>query len=78
MTLRPSGQPRRCFHWYSIKLGVDFSRSIDALRAAVSLFVYTWNACQLYKRAHPRYPAHIRDFVSVLVQTLPFNSVVWE
>ena len=43
-----------------------FSRSIDALRTAVRLFVYAWNARQLYKRAHPHYPAHVRDFVSVL------------
>ena len=42
-----------------------FSRSIDALRAAVRLFVYAWNRRQLYKRAHPRCPAHVRDFVSV-------------
>jgi IS1 family transposase len=42
-----------------------FSRSIDALRAAVRLFVYAWNRRQLYKRTHPRYPAHVRDFVSV-------------
>ena len=42
-----------------------FSRSIHALRAAVQLFVYAWNARQLYKRDHPRYPAHVRDFISV-------------
>jgi hypothetical protein len=44
-----------------------FSRSIDALRAAVRLFVYAWNRRQLYKRAHPCYPAHVGDFVSVEV-----------
>jgi hypothetical protein len=38
-----------------------FSRSL----AAVRLFVYAWNRRQLYKRAYPRYPAHVRDFVSV-------------
>ena len=42
-----------------------FSRSIDALRAAVRLFVYAWNARQLYKSAHPRYAAHVRDLVSI-------------
>jgi IS1 family transposase len=42
-----------------------FSRSMDALQAAVRLFVFAWNARQLYKRDHPRYPAHVRDFVSV-------------
>jgi hypothetical protein len=42
-----------------------FSRSIDALRTAVRLFIYAWNRRQLYQRAHPRYPAHVCDFVSV-------------
>ena len=42
-----------------------FSRSLDALRQAVHLFVYAWNARQLYKRAHPTYPAHVRDFLPV-------------
>ena len=42
-----------------------FSRSLVALRQAIQLFVYAWNARQLYKRAHPRYPAHVRDFLSV-------------
>jgi insertion element IS1 protein InsB len=44
-----------------------FSRSIEALRVAIRLFVYAWNARQLYKREYPRYPAHVRDFVSVRV-----------
>ena len=43
-----------------------FSRSIEALQAAVRLFVFAWNARQLYKRQHPRYPAHVRDFIPVL------------
>jgi len=42
-----------------------FSRYIEALRAAVRLFVYAWNVRQLYKQQHTRYPAHVRDFVSV-------------
>jgi hypothetical protein len=29
----------------------------------VKLFVFCWNRRQLQKRAYPRYPAHIRDFV---------------
>jgi hypothetical protein len=37
-----------------------FSRSIDALRAAVHLFVYAWNRRRLYQRAYPRYLAHLR------------------
>jgi len=43
-----------------------FSRSLDALRQALQLFVYAWNKRQLYKRTHPRYPADVRNFVSVL------------
>jgi insertion element IS1 protein InsB len=40
-----------------------FSRSIEALRAAVKLFVYAWNRRQLHKRAFPRYTCHVADFV---------------
>jgi IS1 family transposase len=40
-----------------------FSRSIDALRRAVKLFVHAWNRRQLHKRAFPRYASHVRDFV---------------
>jgi IS1 family transposase len=47
-----------------------FSRSIEALQAAVHLFVYAWNARQLYKRDHPRYPAHVRDFVDSLLHLI--------
>jgi hypothetical protein len=41
-----------------------FSRCIDALRAAVRLFVFCWNRRQLYKLAFPDYPAHLIDFLS--------------
>jgi len=41
-----------------------FSRSIDALRVAVQLFVFAWNQRQLYKLRYPRYPAHLFNFVS--------------
>jgi insertion element IS1 protein InsB len=40
-----------------------FSRSIDALRRAVKLFVHAWNRRQLHKRAFPRYACHVMDFV---------------
>jgi IS1 family transposase len=40
-----------------------FSRSLDALRRAVKLFVPAWNRRQLHKRAFPRYASHVRDFV---------------
>ena len=40
-----------------------FSRCIHALWCAVKLFVYAWNRRQLYKRAFPKYPAHVREFV---------------
>jgi insertion element IS1 protein InsB len=44
-----------------------FSRSIDALRRAVTLFVHAWNRRQLHKRAFPRYAGHVCDFVSPLL-----------
>ena len=45
-----------------------FSRSIDALRRAVTLFVPAGNRCQLHKcqlhkRTFPRYACHVMDFV---------------
>ena len=40
-----------------------FSRCIDALRAAVQLFVFCWNRRQLYKQAFPGYPSHLMEFV---------------
>ena len=39
-----------------------FTRSLQALRDAVKLFVYAWNRRQLYRRAHPKYPAHVCQF----------------
>ncbi len=39
-----------------------FTRSLRALREAVKLFVYAWNRRQLYRRQHPRYPAHVFQF----------------
>ena len=43
-----------------------FSRSLDALRRAVKLFIHAWNRRQLHKRAYPRYACHVRDFVGPL------------
>jgi hypothetical protein len=40
-----------------------FSRSSDALRPAVKLFVHAWNRRQLHKRAFPRDACHGMDFV---------------
>ncbi len=40
-----------------------FTRAIQALRDAVKLFVYAWNRRQLFRRAHPKYPASLADFV---------------
>jgi insertion element IS1 protein InsB len=42
-----------------------FSRSIDALCAAVQLFVFCWNQRQLYKQRYPNYPAHLIDFLPI-------------
>ena len=44
-----------------------FSRCIDALRHAITLFVFAWNARQLHKRQFPDYPAHVQDFLSFCV-----------
>ena len=41
-----------------------FSRSIDALRLAVQIFVYCWNQRQLYRQQYPNYPSHLIDFLS--------------
>lgn len=40
-----------------------FSRSLHALAHAIKRFVFAWNRRQLYRRAFPNYPAHLRDFV---------------
>jgi len=39
-----------------------FSRSIQALRQAVRLFVFAWNRRQLFKRRFPAYPAFLSSF----------------
>ena len=50
-----------------------FSRCIWALQRAVALFVCAWHKRQRFKRAFPKAPAHVRDFVADLIQTL-FNK----
>lgn len=40
-----------------------FSRSIDALRRAIRLFVHAWNHRQLHKQRFPAYACHVTDFV---------------
>ena len=40
-----------------------FSRSLLALWRSVKLFVFAWNRRQLHKRAFPKYPAYLRDFL---------------
>jgi IS1 family transposase len=42
-----------------------FSRCIRALRRAIRLFVYAWNARQLYHHTYPAYPAHLIHFLSL-------------
>ena len=41
-----------------------FSRCLEALAWALTLFVYCFNARQLHKRQFPAYPAHLIDFLS--------------
>ena len=40
-----------------------FSRCIEALRCAIKLFVFAWNARQLYRHRYPHYPAHLLNFI---------------
>jgi insertion element IS1 protein InsB len=42
-----------------------FSRSLDALRRALTLFIRCWNARQLYKRLYPAYHPPLSDFVPI-------------
>lgn len=44
-----------------------FSRCLWALSRAVALFVYAWNRRQTFKRAFPKLPAHVCDFVADLI-----------
>ena len=44
-----------------------FSRCLWALTRAVALFMYAWNRRQRAKRAFPKMPAHICDFVADLI-----------
>jgi hypothetical protein len=40
-----------------------FSQCIQALRRAVTLFVFAWNRRQLHRQRYRAYPAHLLDFV---------------
>lgn len=40
-----------------------FSRSLHALRRAVTLFVFAWNRRQLQQRRYPAFRFHVKDFV---------------
>ena len=44
-----------------------FSRCLWALTRAVALFIYAWNRRQRFKRAFPKLPAHVCDFVTDLL-----------
>jgi IS1 family transposase len=39
------------------------ARCLEAWRHAIKIFVFAWNRRQLFLRAHPSDPAHVRDFV---------------
>jgi len=41
-----------------------FSRSLEALRRAITLFVHCWNRRQLYKRRYPAYNPPLTAFLS--------------
>ena len=40
-----------------------FSRCIHALWRSIKLFVFAWNRRQMFKRAFPKYSAHVKDFL---------------
>jgi insertion element IS1 protein InsB len=64
-TYRVEGDNAELRH-YLARLGRKsrcFSRCVQALRRAVRLFVYLWNARQLYRQAYPAYPAHLIHFL---------------
>ena len=44
-----------------------FSRCPEALCAAIRVFVYSFNARQLYKQRFPKYPAHVMNFSYPLI-----------
>ena len=44
-----------------------FSRCLWALTRAVALFVYAWNRRQRARRAFPKLPANVCDFVADLI-----------
>ena len=44
-----------------------FSRCLWALSRAVALFVYAWNRRQRAKRAFPKMPAEVCDFIADLI-----------
>ncbi len=40
-----------------------FSRTLDALRAAVKLFILAWNRRQLARHQHPQYQRAVAEFL---------------
>ena len=42
-----------------------FSRSIEALRRAIAIFVDCWNRRQLFRRRYPAYSCALTDFLSI-------------
>ena len=43
-----------------------FSRSLEALKTAVKLFINAWNRRQIHNRSYPKYKMHLSDFASTL------------
>ena len=44
-----------------------FSRRLEALARQVRLFVFCYNARQLFVRKHPKLKAHLIDFLPALI-----------
>jgi len=49
--------------YYLVRQSRCFSRCIHALRRAVRLFVFAWNARQLYRSRFSKHPIHLIDFL---------------
>ena len=64
-TYRVEGDNAELRHYLArlVRRSRCFSRSLQALRRAIKLFVYAWNRRQLYQQRHPTYPAHLIEFV---------------
>jgi len=53
-----------------------FSRCPYTLACALCLFVYCYNRRELYKQRYPAYPAHIKNFLDLLILPLQYFHII--